>query len=80
MSTIRTFTLTIHNEGGHIWAEVKELPGCFASGRDMDELKDALIEAIGMCLTSESVAGVELEEPPPPAVKQIRARAELVPC
>lgn len=40
----------IHEEDGSYWAEVKELPGCFASGATLDELKDALVEAIGMCL------------------------------
>ena len=40
----------VHEEDGAYWAEVKELPGCFASGRDLDEVKEALIEAILMCL------------------------------
>lgn len=40
----------IHEEDGSYWAEVKELPGCFASGRDLEEIKEALIEAIGLCL------------------------------
>lgn len=45
------FHTTIHEEDGSYWAEVQELPGCFASGADLDELKEALIEAISMCLT-----------------------------
>jgi len=44
------FHAEIHEEGGGYWAEVRELPGCFASGRSLDELKDALLEAIEMCL------------------------------
>jgi predicted RNase H-like HicB family nuclease len=40
----------VHEEDGAYWAKVKELPGCFASGRDLDEVKEALIEAIEMCL------------------------------
>lgn len=36
----------VHQEGGSYWAEVVELPGCFASGDDLDELKEALAEAI----------------------------------
>jgi predicted RNase H-like HicB family nuclease len=40
----------IHEEDGSYWAEVKELPGCFASGATLDELKEALVEAISMCL------------------------------
>jgi predicted RNase H-like HicB family nuclease len=42
---------SIHvDDDGSYWAEVKELPGCFASGRTLDELKEALFEAIEMCL------------------------------
>ncbi len=29
----------VHEEDGSYWAEVKELPGCFASGRNLEELK-----------------------------------------
>ena len=38
------------DEDGSYWAEVKELPGCFASGHTLDELNAALIEAVEMCL------------------------------
>ncbi|HEY3541019.1 MAG TPA: type II toxin-antitoxin system HicB family antitoxin [Gaiellaceae bacterium] len=44
------FHALIHEEDGSYWAEVKELPGCFASGSTLDELKEALVEALGMCL------------------------------
>jgi predicted RNase H-like HicB family nuclease len=45
------FTANVHAEDdGTYWAEVAELPGCFASGHDLDELKDGLAEAIQMCL------------------------------
>jgi predicted RNase H-like HicB family nuclease len=44
------FTALIHEEDGSYWAEVKELPGCFASGSSLDELKEALVEAIQLCL------------------------------
>jgi len=40
------FHALIHEEDGSYWAEVKELPGCFASGHDLEELKEAVIEAI----------------------------------
>lgn len=39
-------TARVHQEDGSYWAEVVELPGCFASGDDLDELKEALAEAI----------------------------------
>jgi predicted RNase H-like HicB family nuclease len=46
----------IHDEDdGTYWAEVKELPGCFASGATLDELQEALIEAIEMCLPSAAL-------------------------
>ncbi len=43
----------IHEEDGSYWAEVKELPGCFASGHTYDELMQGLYEAIEMCLPAE---------------------------
>lgn len=48
------YTVQIHQEpgGGYpLWAEVDELPGCFASGRDMDELREALSEAVSQYLS-----------------------------
>jgi predicted RNase H-like HicB family nuclease len=36
----------IHAEEGSYWAEVTELPGCFASGATLDELVESLTEAI----------------------------------
>lgn len=50
MSTEK-YTLKVHHEGDTIWAEVLELPGCFASGSDMDELKEALEEALTLYLS-----------------------------
>jgi len=41
-------TVRVHFEDGAYWAEVVELPGCFASGETLDELRDALDEAITM--------------------------------
>jgi predicted RNase H-like HicB family nuclease len=47
----QTFTVRLHEEPDEQpWAEVVELPGCFASGADIEELNEALAEAIGMCL------------------------------
>jgi len=49
-----TYTLTIHDEGKDgFWAEVKELPGCFASGFTLDELQESLEEAISLYLSEE---------------------------
>lgn len=50
MSEIKESRLLIHDEDGYLWAEVEELPGCFAAGRNMEELKEALEEAISIYL------------------------------
>lgn len=47
-------TVLIHDDGADgVWAEVKELPGCFASGVDLEELREALEDAIGLYLSTE---------------------------
>ena len=54
----------VHAEDGAYWAEVSELPGCFASGATLDELTDALREAIRMYLSEDDgpAATVQLDE------------------
>lgn len=47
------FHVRIHEEDGSYWAEVKELPGCFASGGDLEELKEAVLEAIELYLADD---------------------------
>jgi len=37
-------------DDGSMWATVDELPGCFASGFGVEELHEALVEAIQLCL------------------------------
>ncbi len=55
-----TFNVVIHEEDdGSYWSEVQELPGCFASGFSLDEIKDATFEAIQMWLPE----GVVLDTP-----------------
>ncbi len=49
-------TVVVHQEHKGFWSEVKELPGCFASGRTLGELEEALTEAVGFCLGDEPVA------------------------
>ena len=46
----------IHHDGAEYWAEIAELPGRFASGRTLSELRDALAEAIGLYLWDEAAA------------------------
>lgn len=40
----------VHHEDGSYWAEVRELPGCFASGHDVPELIESVQEAIALYL------------------------------
>lgn len=46
--TEREFRVFVHEEDGVYWAEVDGLPGCFASGVGLDELRDAVVEAISL--------------------------------
>lgn len=50
MNDSQEFTINIHEESGSLWAEVVELPGCFATGETRDELQEALEEAISLYL------------------------------
>ncbi|HYZ55480.1 MAG TPA: type II toxin-antitoxin system HicB family antitoxin [Streptosporangiaceae bacterium] len=66
------YTVRIHSEPGEdLWAEVDELPGCFASGHDMTELRAALAEAISLYLSEPGhPVRVELEETPGSVTEQ----------
>jgi predicted RNase H-like HicB family nuclease len=51
---MRKYTVLVHEaEKGGYWAEVEEMPGCFASGDSLDELeadvKDAIETYIAAC-------------------------------
>ncbi|HEX7038690.1 MAG TPA: type II toxin-antitoxin system HicB family antitoxin [Trueperaceae bacterium] len=82
MSEYREFDVKVHYEKDHIWAEVVNLPGCFVTGRTIDELREALAEAIGMYLSNRpGECRVELLNfSPPAAVQHVPVRAELVPA
>jgi predicted RNase H-like HicB family nuclease len=55
------YTVRVHHEPGEqLWAEVLELPGIFATGADMEDLRQALTEAISIYLSEP----VELEDEP----------------
>ncbi len=53
-------TIVVHREREGFWSEVSELPGCFATGRTLDELTEAVGEAVGMYLWDD--AAVKLPE------------------
>jgi predicted RNase H-like HicB family nuclease len=54
----------VHHEDGTYWAEVRELPGCFASGEQPAELLEAVEEAVVVYL-----ADPDTEEAPPVSIK-----------
>ena len=52
------YIVRVHEEDdGYLWAEVLDLPGCFASGATLDELRDAVQEAISLYVADGSDAG-----------------------
>jgi predicted RNase H-like HicB family nuclease len=52
------YVVRVHQEqDGSFWAEVRDLPGCFASGDTLDELRDALEEAISLYTADAPTAG-----------------------
>ena len=70
-----SFHAVVHEEADlSLWAEVRELPGCFASGFDVDELQDALLEAIQMSLPD----GVELGAPEWSPIRSAGAGREML--
>ena len=42
----------VHHEDDSYWAEVRELPGCFASGENSAELVEAVQEAVAVYLAA----------------------------
>ena len=56
------YRVLVHHEDGSYWAEVVELPGCFVAGDSMDEIWEALPEAIGLYLsTGDDSVEVEIK-------------------
>jgi hypothetical protein len=51
-----TLTVDINEEDGVLWGQVVELPGCFATGEDLDELAEALGEAIALYQSKQSMS------------------------
>ena len=60
----RRLRVDVHHEDGSHWAEVRELPGCFVSGRSAAEVIESAEEAVVLYLTGkgapEGLVGVEL--------------------
>ena len=74
------YTLRIRREPGQdLWAEIAELPGCFASGQDLDELREALAEAIALYLsTPDHRVRVQLDEHVSDSVEEQRVTAHAM--
>jgi predicted RNase H-like HicB family nuclease len=72
VSDQKTYTVRIHHEPDQdLWAEVLELPGCFASGANMAELWQALGEAVSLYLSEPGhEVHVELEDAPEPVTER----------
>jgi len=49
-------TANIHLKDGSYWADVPELPGCFASGETLDELFSSLDEGIRLYRNSSELS------------------------
>jgi predicted RNase H-like HicB family nuclease len=47
-------SVNVHRESGSYWADVAELPGCFATGDDLDELFASLREGVGLYLDDDA--------------------------
>jgi predicted RNase H-like HicB family nuclease len=60
----RALHVDVHHEDDSYWAEVRELPGCFASGDTVAELIASIEEAVALYL-----APPEAEDPPAVAIE-----------
>jgi predicted RNase H-like HicB family nuclease len=57
MTTVEYIVRVHQEDDGSFWAEVLDLPGCFASGDTLDELRAALQEAISLYVADDPVEG-----------------------
>lgn len=77
------FHVVVHSEDdGSLWAEVEELPGCFASGFDLPELKEALYEAMQLWLPEGLVLGEPRwqQDAPKPGRRAAPKRQRMLVC
>jgi predicted RNase H-like HicB family nuclease len=62
----------VHNEEGSYWAEVLDLPGCFASGDSLDGLREALAESISLYLSDDQTVPASVPASRSLSVDEIR--------
>jgi predicted RNase H-like HicB family nuclease len=65
MPTTQDIRVKIHLEDGSMWATVDDLPGVFATGDTLDELRESLEEAVSLYLAQPG------EEPLPVAISRL---------
>jgi len=82
--TTREVTVRVHEEDdGWLWAEALDLPGCFASGRTLDELREALEEAIALYVTDDPDTRAitrDMTKDPPRKAMQVAEMRVTVPA
>lgn len=79
------FIVRVHHEDdGSLWAEVLDLPGCFASGGTLDELWEGLEESISLYLADNPEAGkirhTEKDDKPPRKPMQVDEMRVKIPA
>lgn len=70
----------IHEEEGSLWAEVLDLPGCFASGSSLDELREALEESIALYLSGDAADPMNVVASPAPRTLSVDEMRVSVPA
>jgi predicted RNase H-like HicB family nuclease len=65
MPTSQDIRVKIHLEDGSMWATVEAMPGVFATGDTLDELRESLEEALSMYLAKPG------EEPSPVRISSL---------
>ena len=68
MPETQQLNVQVRFEEGSLWATVEEFPGVFASGDDLDELRESLQEGIALVLAAPGQD--------PPSVRLARLQAE----
>ena len=71
-----TLHITVHLEDGSLWATVKEFPGVFATGDNLDELRESLQEGIALYETTRDqgyLIFADQYEPSQPAEFELQA-------
>ncbi len=70
MDTRVDYNVVVHHEEDSYWAEVDGLPGCFAAGDTVDELRESLEDSVTAYLATDGstatvrIARIELSDPP----------------